>query len=429
MKHSPRTFFTCGLIGILLAIGCQHQAESETASQTPAAPPVVTVTVAPVEPRAVQRIVPTVGTLHGFEEITLTPEVEGRVLRVLHDVADRVEPGELLIELDATPYELAHAEAQRALELELAKLGLDEPPAETFDIATLPSVERAKLLLSNAARKRDRLEGLRAQKVATEEAWDQAQTDYDVAAANLEQARLEAETTLAAVKQRQAVLALAQDKLGDTKIFAPTFPQREGELEEGARYVVAERMVSEGEMVRAFPSTAVMRIVIDHPLKLTGPVPERYMGEVQVGQQVKLKVEAYPDELFDGTITRVNPTVDRATRTFQIEAFVDNQPRRLKAGGFAQVGILTRIDDAARTVPMEAVVSFAGVTKVFEVRDGKAFGVPVRTAEQGRGWIEIVGELTPGAPVVTSGHSKLADGTAVKLQEPPTTEVAEKPSP
>jgi RND family efflux transporter MFP subunit len=418
----------CGAL-TLFAAGCQHHVEADAASTAPVAPPAVSVTVAAVESRAVQRIVPTVGTLHGFEEITLTPEVEGRVLRVLHDVSDRIEPGELLIELDSTPYELAHAEAERALELELAKLGLDEPPADSFDISTLPSVARANLLLSNAERKKARLQPLRAQKVATEEAWDQAQTDYDVAAANLDQARLEAETTLAAVKQRQAVLNLAKDKLSDTKIFAPAFPERSGKLEEGARYVVAERLVSEGEMVRAFPSTAVMRIVIDNPLKLTGPVPERYMGEVKVGQTVQLKVEAYPEELFDGIVTRVNPTVDRATRTFEIEAHIDNQARRLKAGGFAQVGILTRVDNAAQTVPMEAVVAFAGVTKVFEVRDGKAFGVPVKTAEQGRGWIEVVGELTPGAQIVTSGQSKLADGTEIRIQTEPTTQVAEKPAP
>jgi multidrug efflux pump subunit AcrA (membrane-fusion protein) len=127
-------------------------------------------------------------------------------------------------------------------------------------------------------------------------------------------------------------------------------------------------------------------------------------------------------------VARVNPTVDRTSRTFQAEVHVPNDDRRLSAGSFARADILTRIDPQARTVPEEAVVSFAGVTKVFAVTGGRAREVHVRTGGSltvdgpggRRTWVELEGagaELAPGTPVVTSGQSQLADGAAVRVRE------------
>src|ERR1700704_933417 len=63
-------------------------------------PAVVVVTVEPVTYRPVQRAVEGVGTLHGFEEITISARVEGRVQKIGFDVADRLEPGELLLQIE-----------------------------------------------------------------------------------------------------------------------------------------------------------------------------------------------------------------------------------------------------------------------------------------------------------------------------------------
>lgn len=413
----------------LTVIACSRHADSTSGPPaTPVAAPVVEVPVrvGRVELRPVQRMVPSVGTLQGYEEITLTPEVEGRVLRIYHEAGDRVQPGELLLELDPTDYRLAVAEARRALDLELARLGVSEVPGEDFVIDELPSIVRATNLLRNATRHKDRVNRLRERRVATEEEWDQAETNFKVATADLQQATLEARATIAAARQRQAALDTAEKRLADTRIVAPPFPRLQGEPAEGAEYVVAERMVSEGEMVRAFPSTAVMRLVVDRLLKLTTPIPERYMGEVKVGQPVKLLVDAYSEEIFDGQVTLVRPTVDPASHTFVIEAVVDNTAGRLKAGAFAKLAILTRIEPRAVTVPLEAMVTFAGVRKVFVVRDGVAFGVEVKPSVRGDGWLEVIGDLHEGDLVVTAGQSKLADETPVRILDADVPAVAER---
>src|SRR4051794_26149470 len=89
-------------------------------------PAAVVVTVEPVTPRPVRRIVEAVGTLHGYEEVSLSAKVEGRVRKIDHDVADRVRPGELLLEIEPTDYQLAVRQAEKAVQVELARLGIEE---------------------------------------------------------------------------------------------------------------------------------------------------------------------------------------------------------------------------------------------------------------------------------------------------------------
>src|SRR5262245_18176693 len=81
----------------------------------------VAVTVERVTARPVRRTVTVIGSLYGRNEVTVSPKVEGRIIRVHHDVGDVVRPGAVLLEIDPTDFELAVAEARRALELELVK--------------------------------------------------------------------------------------------------------------------------------------------------------------------------------------------------------------------------------------------------------------------------------------------------------------------
>jgi RND family efflux transporter MFP subunit len=252
-----------------------------------------------------------------------------------------------------------------------------------------------------------------------------------VARANYSQAVIDAEATLASVRHKQAVLDTATQRLKDTCIVVPTpgAPLASGVVpasyqpETPADYVVCQRSVSEGEIVRAMPgaTTTLFRLVVDRPLKLQAQVPERHAAEVRVGQAAALEVECCPGERFVGTVARVNPSVDRASRTFLVEIHVANADRRLRAGSFARAQILTRIDPQARTVPEEALVRFAGVTKVFVVERGQARAVPVTTGvsgtDGGRAWVEVAGALPPAAQVVTSGQAQLADGTPTRLKD------------
>lgn len=105
----------------------------------------VVVTTEPIVFRDIQRYVEAVGTLNGFEEITLSSKQEGRVLRVYHDLSSVVKPGELLLELDPTDAKLAYDQANRNVQTELAKWGFKSVPNESEDLQQLPTVVSARL--------------------------------------------------------------------------------------------------------------------------------------------------------------------------------------------------------------------------------------------------------------------------------------------
>jgi RND family efflux transporter MFP subunit len=377
----------------------------------------VSVTVAKVGIQAIQRTVDVVGSFEGYEELTVTPKVDGRVIRVHSDVADIVRPGDVLIEIDPTDYKLAVEEAQKKIETELSKDGLTTLPGPDFDIMKLPTVVRASNQYRNASQKFSRIDSLYRQKISTKEDWDQAYADNEVAKATVDQMKIEAQTNIAKAREQAAILDTARQRLSDTKVEVPapsTAVSKVARSPEEVDYAVADRMISEGEM--ASRAKGVFRLVIDKLLKYKAAVPEHYTGQVKVGQKVQLRVEAYENKIFEGVVSRVSPTVDRLSRTFQVEVLVPNLARELKPGGFAKAAILTRVENQAKTVPVEAIVTAVGTTKIFLVQDGKARVLEIKTGVADPKWVEIIGELDPNSQVITSGQNQLTEGTRVKVR-------------
>jgi hypothetical protein len=99
----------------------------------------------------------------------------------------------------------------------------------------------------------------------------------------------------------------------------------------------------------------------------------------------------------------------------------------LRPGGYAKASILTQRDADAIVVPLESIVEFAGVTKLFVVEADKARSIEVQKGLEGPGWVEVVGTLPAEARVVMTGQTQLADGTPVVIRTSPA--AAPDPSP
>jgi multidrug efflux pump subunit AcrA (membrane-fusion protein) len=379
----------------------------------------VAVTVAKVELQSIQRAVEVVGSFEGFEELTVTPKVDGRVIRIHYDIGDIVNPGDVLLEIDPTDYQLAIEEARKKIETELAKDGLTALPGPEFDIMKLPTVVRAVNQYRNAMMKFTRTDSLYKQKISTKEEWDQTYTDSEVAKATVEQTKIEAQTNIAKAREQAAILDTALQMLRDTKVEVPAPSVSISKLAKSPQeveYAVADRMIAEGEMATRSNPKGVFNLVLDKLLKYKAAVPEFFTGQVKTGQKVHIHVEAYPDRVFEGTVSRISPTVDRLSRTFQVEILVKNFEREVKPGGFAKASILTRVESQAKTVPVEALVTAVGTTKIFVVVDGKAHAVDVKTGVAERNWVEITSELDLKSQVIISGQNQLAEGTPVKVR-------------
>ena len=297
-----------------------------------------------------------------------------------------------------------------------------------IDVEKLPTVVRAREQLENARSKFVRTKRLFEQAVLGREELEGKDTEYQVAITALDEALLEGRALKVGLAWRLAQIRTLEQKLRDTKVLVP-MPKPREDLPTPVEYTVAQKEVAEGEMVKDSPNTTavVFKLVLDTKLKFVANAPERYFAEIQARpagnrQKAQIHVEAYPGRVFTGEVTRVNPTVDRTSRTFQVEILVGNLQRELKAGGFAKAEILTRTDSRAWTVPAQAVVAFAGTTKLFVLHDGKAHAAMVTQGVEGHSWVEVIRpaacDLRPDDQVITSSPDQLAEGMPVRVRTP-----------
>jgi multidrug efflux pump subunit AcrA (membrane-fusion protein) len=304
----------------------------------------------------------------------------------------------------------------------LSKVGLKDVPAADYDPVEVPTVKRANLLAESARVKFERTKQLFEQKPprVTVQDYDDAKTAWEVARSAYDVELLTARSIIEEVHTKQADLRVAEQALADSSIKAPYVPSDArgddggaavSHASAGARtYAVAARMTSVGEFVKE--GTSLFRLVDDDRVKLRVPVPERHSNEIAVGQKARLNVEAATDE-FTGEVARINPQIDPTNRTFDVEIIVKNEKHLLHPGAFARARIQTHVDPRVVFVPLESVVSFAGVNKVFVVEDGKAREVLVEIGDRQGDWLQVPSGLRGDESVVVSGNSKLATGMAV----------------
>ena len=419
MRTGLRPWWTLGAAASACALaGCGGRAESAAEAST--APRAVPVTVAPLRHITVERTIDVVGTLKGYEEVTVGAKLAAmkvaRVIRVRQDIGDRVQPGAVLAELETVDAKLALDQAERQFQAELAKLGLAALPAGDFDVQKVPSVVKDRVAVERARQNLARQRSLTGRGAGTTQELQNAENDLLAAEAALGHSIVMARSTLANAQAQRLALDIARQALADMEIRAPV----PSALPKGQRgpivYAVTKRQVAEGQMLKQ--GDPVAQLVIEDPLRLWVDVPERYSAEVRLGQPARVQVASRPGETFEGTVARINPAVDPVSRTFQVEATIPNSDGLLRPGMFAKAQVVTRRDAEAAIVPTEAVYHFAGVTQVFVVEGDKSRPIPVTTDQEGRGWVEVHGELPPTARVVTTGQTQLAAGTPVVVRHP-----------
>jgi len=178
---------------------------------------------------------------------------------------------------------------------------------------------------------------------------------------------------------------------------------------------VKQRMVTPGQYVRV--QTPVMVVVDNDPMRVKLKVPEKMVGWVAVGQAVEVRVEAYPDQAFSGTISRMNPSVEPDTRSLEVEALLENAKGLLKPGFFARASITSSHVDSALLVPKEALRYLYGVYKVYSVEKNTLHEIEVKLGRRDGEEAEIVEGLKEGDRVALPvAGEDLRDGAPVAAQ-------------
>ena len=231
--------------------------------------------------------------------------------------------------------------------------------------------------------------------------FDQARSNLLIAEARHQAAIEEVFQTRAQLVERRAQLDLARQQLADTTIRAPF---------KGA---VTRRQAALGEYLSI--NAPVVSLVRSHPLRLRLEVPERLAAKVRHGQRVDLRVEGIAISR-SGTVVRISPSIEVQNRSLLVEAEVPNQDGALRAGSFAEGSVVVNPDARGIAIASRAVLSYAGVDRVFVVENGTAAERVVRTGRRLSGErVEILEGLKPGDPVIVEGADRLAPGQKVRV--------------
>ncbi|MEX2264398.1 MAG: efflux RND transporter periplasmic adaptor subunit [Bryobacteraceae bacterium] len=370
--------------GVLLTAGCQMENPAAAASNPDRKPRKVQLTAAAED--LVPRGIEVTGTLAARDQVQLAMKVPGRVADLLVDLGDRVRKGQQLARLDPADLELAVRQAVAALQQARSRLGL--PPNgkdDRVNVEETPIVRQAAAMLNEAKLNRDRAQQMFEQKLIARADYDTTVATFQVAESRYHESVEEIWNRQAMLAQRRSELQLARQMLSYATLVSPI---------DGA---VLDRQASVGQYLPGgAPVVTVIRI---HPLRLRLPVPERAAAGVRVGQKVLVRVDQDP-AAYEGQVSRISPAIDQTNRTLLVEAEVPNQQGRLSPGAFVRAEIITVAAEPALFVPASALVTFAGIHKVFTVENGRAVEKTVQTGRKSAKRVEIAEGLKPGDQVV-----------------------------
>jgi len=283
------------------------------------------------------------------------------------------EAVEIQAETDGIVQEILFREGQRVEEGQLL-LRLDE----TKFAAAVAQVEgNFKLSEVNYERAKQLLKD----KLISQQEFDQAAATFDV---------------------NQASVELHRRQLKDAWVFAPFAG------------VVGARTVSPGQVINR--STVLTSLVDLDTVKVEVNVPERFLSQVRVGQELDLEVAAFPGRQFKGKVYFVAPEVSPTTRTALVKALISNPQHELKPGMFANLDLTLQVRAAAVVIPESALVLQQDKATVFvvgadDVVQSKLVSVGLRMP----GLVEITHGLQAGEKVIAEGTQKVRPGAKVLI--------------
>ncbi len=208
----------------------------------------------------------------------------------------------------------------------------------------------------------------------------------------------------AAMKVAKANYELARTKLGYTRIVSP-FPG-----------IVTRRYLDPGTYL-ASSSTPLFQLMYVDSVKVVVNIQENDLPHVKPGARAEIKVGAYGDRRFAGTVTRMADALDLSTRSMPVEIDIPNRDHALKPGMFCTVTIVTGEHPDAITIPTMAIQKDETGPFVYVARDNTAKRVRIQLGvEQGNN-TEIRSGLDGSESIIVVGQQLLRDGGAINIQK------------
>jgi len=316
-----------------------------------------------------------VGSLTPLAQVVVRPRVGGYVRSLSVDLGDAVEEGAEIARLDDDSQSEAVALAEATLDVAKAQLQAQATERELSE----KTLARQKNLAKSGA--------------GTPQDLEQSQAALEIA-----QARVELER--AKVAQANADLLRAKLDMEELRLVSPI------------KGVVADRMIDVGNL--AAPDAPLLRIVDLSTVRTTVHVIERDYRLMRGGLEAEVRVDAYPNVVFQGKVSRVAPVLDEVTRTADVRIDIPNPDRLLKPGMYTRVSLRSGTEREGLVIPVAALLD--GQRPSVMIVEGTPALAQRRMIEIGAtegDLVEVTQGLVAGDQVVTLGNRLVTPGQAV----------------
>jgi len=335
-----------------------------------------------------------VGNLEAGSQVEIRSRFSGYIKSLPFDVGDRIEQGEVILELNDSEIRELVTKSEAALSVAKAQLK-----------AQITSQELAQKAFQ-------RLQVLQKSGVSTKQQMEEAQANLAIAQAQteLEQAR---------VDQAKADLEQSRLRLEENKILAPTSG------------FLAERLVDIGDLAK--PDVALMKIVNLDQVQTVVHIVEKDYEDVKEGQQAVITVDTFPDRKFTGHVKRKAPVLDPQTRTAAVHIEIPNKDFSLKPGMHARVHIVFEHRHKTKVLPIASLTRRKdGPGSAVFIIGGNPPMTERRNIEVGISdgeLVEILSGINSEDLVITLGNRMVDEGQTVTPVEVPMDDVIQPPPP
>lgn len=353
-----------GLMGLAaaclaLTLGC---GEKQHAAEPPARPQGAPVKVTTIKKQAIHRSVTLVGTVEPWKRSIVASEIAGRVVNFPVEEGDAVERNQVLARLNT-----------ETLEIQL-------------DSATA-SRQEAYVRYKQAQKDLERVAILEKKELVTKKEYDDAAAEVDA--------------TRQRLRQLEAEIRGVKDQIDKSTIRAPF-----------AGWVTMEH-TEVGQWLGA--GSPVVEMVDLSRVQVEVPLPERYVGDLGINDQVTAVFDGLPGFETQGHVVSIVVQADRSARTFPVKVEIPNPSLTIKSGMVARLTLHIGQPYAGLVVPKDALVLRGSKQFIFIVQDGKSVQIPVTPNVYTDGLVEIKGDVREGMQVVIEGNERLLPGRPVSI--------------
>lgn len=389
----------------------------------------ILVTTVKTESREVPAVVQTTGSLVADETSNVAPKVAGKVVNVGINVGDFVGQGAVIARIDDSDprRRLAAAEAgvkQAVAAVRQAEARLGLGPGGSFNASAIPEVrsananyQQALAELRQAEANEQRYRDLVQSGDTAMITYEQYRTARDTARARANAAKESLDAQVNTAKQNNQAIASANASVDAARTQVEIAKQEVSDTIVRAPFsgFVTARDVAVGEFVSS--ADVIATIIRSNPIKIQMQVAENDVPSILVGRGVSIQVDAYRERRFAGTVSAISPAIDVNSRSFVVEARIDNPDNALRSGMFATARINKEGGSTGIFVPKSAVYNHVptGSFRSFVIVEGVAKLRTVQLGSEEGDYVQILSGLNADETVANSNLDQLYEGAKVAV--------------